>query len=435
MFPSYLTSDFEVVRNPARCTNCRICEKQCANGVHSYNAELKAMVSDETKCVDCLRCVTYCPTRALKIVKNDCCFRENENWTSNTIKEIYKQADSGGVLLSSMGNPKPLPVYWDRILINASQVTNPPIDPLREPMETKVFLGKKPTEIKRNPDGSLDTKLSPQLELAMPVMFSAMSYGSISYNAHKSLAKAAELLGICYNTGEGGLHEDFYCFGENTVVQVASGRMDATLESAMNYGYDLYNNGLIIDRSLFDWSEQPQFMGEKKELYYIVGAWAVQSNPDTWTTKIDPANLGIAPVPSPAGSENYIGATLDGWCLCKGAANPEGVALFAECNLLANKDPDAIAIGDQKSRDDFGWSDELIEINKEINAAAKANPVVDLATGVSSDVASLTTDGGDEIGLRAAYHGVDWATNREEISAVVSTLVEEADSELQSLVG
>ena len=123
-----------------------------------------------------------------------------------------------------MGNPKPLPVYWDRILINASQVTNPPIDPLREPMETKVFLGKKPTAIKRNPDGSLDTKLPPQLELAMPVMFSAMSYGSISYNAHKSLAKAAELLGICYNTGEGGLHEDFYCFGENTVVQVASGR-------------------------------------------------------------------------------------------------------------------------------------------------------------------------------------------------------------------
>ena len=88
MFPSYLTSDFEVVRNPARCTNCRICEKQCANGVHSYNAELKAMVSDEIKCVDWLRCVTYCPTRALKIVKNDCCFRENENWTSNTIKEI-----------------------------------------------------------------------------------------------------------------------------------------------------------------------------------------------------------------------------------------------------------------------------------------------------------------------------------------------------------
>ena len=124
-----------------------------------------------------------------------------------------------------MGNPKPLPVYWDRMLINASQVTNPPIDPLREPMETKVFLGKKPaSDPAGRPREALITELTPQLELSMPVMFSAMSYGSISYNAHESLARAAEALGIYYNTGEGGLHEDFYRYGANTIVQVASGR-------------------------------------------------------------------------------------------------------------------------------------------------------------------------------------------------------------------
>lgn len=102
-----------------------------------------------------------------------------------------------------MGDPKPQPVYFDKILINASQVTNPPIDPLREPMETRVFLGKKPNGIKRLPDGRIDTLLPPQISLSMPVMFSAMSYGSISYNAHAALAKAAEKLGICYNTGRG----------------------------------------------------------------------------------------------------------------------------------------------------------------------------------------------------------------------------------------
>ena len=182
------------------------------------------MVSDESRCVNCQRCVSLCPTRALKIVKSDCTFRENANWHDDTIKEIYKQAYSGGVLLSSMGNPAPFPVYWDKILINASQVTNPSIDPLREPMETKVFLGKKPGKIEREQDGKLKFDLPPQLELSMPVMFSAMSYGSISYNAHKSLATAAEKLGVYYNTGEGGLHEDFYGYGENTIVQVASGR-------------------------------------------------------------------------------------------------------------------------------------------------------------------------------------------------------------------
>ena len=224
MAVNYIVPEFEVIRDQDRCISCRVCERQCANDVHSFDSDSKLMLSDETKCVDCQRCVSLCPTHALKIVENDCVFRKIANWQAPLIKEVYKQAASGGVLLSSMGNPNPLPVYWDRILINASQVTNPSIDPLREPMETRVFLGKKPSKIKRNADGSLDTTLPPQLVLETPVMFSAMSYGSISYNAHESLARASHELGIFYNTGEGGLHEDFYKYGPNTIVQVASGR-------------------------------------------------------------------------------------------------------------------------------------------------------------------------------------------------------------------
>ena len=168
--------------------------------------------------------MAHCPTSALKFIKSDHTFKENAYWSGRAISEIYRQAESGGVLLSSMGNPNPLPVYWDRILINASQVTNPSIDPLREPMETKTFLGQKPEKIKRDTSGRIVTETTPQLELSVPIMFSAMSYGSISYNAHESLARAATKLGILYNTGEGGLHEDFYQYGKNTIVQVASGR-------------------------------------------------------------------------------------------------------------------------------------------------------------------------------------------------------------------
>ena len=220
----YIQPDYEVVRNKELCIKCKVCVRQCANKVHMYDEKRDVLYVDNSKCVNCHRCVTLCPAKALKIVKTDHCFKPSANYTEDIIKDIYRQADTGGVLLSSMGTPKSYPVYWDKILLNASQVTNPSIDPLREPMEIRTYLGKKPEEIRYLPDGSIETEKYPNLELKVPIMFSAMSYGSISKNAHLALAKAAETLGTFYNTGEGGLHEDLYKYGPNTIVQVASGR-------------------------------------------------------------------------------------------------------------------------------------------------------------------------------------------------------------------
>lgn len=216
--------DYLVERDENRCIKCEVCAKQCANEVHKLDTDLDRMIADESKCVNCHRCVALCPTRALKIKVNDLEFKPNANWTASAIREVYKQAQSGGVLLSGMGNPKPYPIYWDKMLINASQVTNPSIDPLREPMETGVMLGRKPEKLEFDENGNLKTKMPPQVKLNVPVMFSAMSFGSISRNAHESLARAATELGIMYNTGEGGLAKEFYKYGPNTIVQIASGR-------------------------------------------------------------------------------------------------------------------------------------------------------------------------------------------------------------------
>ncbi len=207
---------------------------------------------------------------------------------------------------------------------------------------------------------------------------------------------------------------------------------DATVEKAMNYQYDLYTNGLVFPREQFAWAEQPSFMGEGRQLFYICGAWTVQAAPETWSTAIDPEDLGLAPVPSPADSDPWQGATLGGYALCKGAQNPEGVALFAECQILGSNDESAVAISDRKAMDDYGWSQELIDKNKAINEIARQYPIVDLAAGCSTDIASLTTDGGDTIGLRAALHGVDWATNREAIADTVIMLVDEVDQNVKA---
>jgi len=226
---SLLTPEFIVERNDERCIRCQVCVRQSANLVHTHDQEEDRIVADDSKCVNCHRCVVLCPTRALTIRRNPLEFKENALWTASAIREIYKQAETGGILLTGMGNDRPYPVYWDRMLLNASQVTNPSIDPLREPMELKTMLGRKP-EVLRVEDGKIKEKLPPQINLEIPVMFSAMSFGSISFNACQALAMAASEVGIMYNTGEGGLHKDLRKYGKNTIVQVASGRFGVDVD-------------------------------------------------------------------------------------------------------------------------------------------------------------------------------------------------------------
>lgn len=215
---------YRVLRDDDLCTKCGACERSCSNGVHRTTAP-GALAADHAACVNCQRCVMMCPVRAIAITRWPQVDSGSANWTLEYMQDIAKQAQTGGVLLASMGTPKPYPIYWDHLLLNASQVTNPSIDPLREPMETRVFLGGRPGVLKVNErDRTIIAGMPPQLKLDVPLMFSAMSFGSVSLNAQKALAMAAEELGTYFNTGEGGLHKDLERYGDHVVVQVASGR-------------------------------------------------------------------------------------------------------------------------------------------------------------------------------------------------------------------
>ncbi len=222
---TYLPSRFLVERDEDRCIRCKVCVNQCSFDTHSYDAEDDKIRSNEANCVGCHRCVLFCPTHAITIKKTELDYRENQNWRPEIIEDIIKQAETGGVLLTGMGDDTGQRVYWDHLVLNASQVTNPSIDPLREPMELTTYIGRKPDRVEVGGDGvSLLTDIAPQVKLDVPMMFSAMSYGAISLNVQESLARAATEMGTMWNTGEGGLHPSLYKYGKNTIVQVASGR-------------------------------------------------------------------------------------------------------------------------------------------------------------------------------------------------------------------
>ena len=222
---SQIPPEFTVNIDYDRCRRCRRCVMNCSFGCMQFKDKV---VPDHKKCVACHRCVTFCPESAITISKNELAYKESANWTPEMRQNILKQAETGGILLSGMGNPRPQQILWDHMLIDACQVTNPSIDPLREPMELRTYLGRKPNHLNftRDENGEIDleTTLQPQVKLDIPIVFAAMSYGALSLNAHKALAMAAKKSGTLMNTGEGGLHTDLYPYASNITVQVASGR-------------------------------------------------------------------------------------------------------------------------------------------------------------------------------------------------------------------
>jgi glutamate synthase domain-containing protein 2 len=230
---SFLFPEFQVIRDEDRCDQCRGCERQCSFEAHRYDELADRLISDDSKCSGCQRCVIFCPKDALFVQPTLSCYRPNASWSREKIEDLKKQAETGGVLLTGCGNDKPFRIYWDHMVLNASQVTNPSLDPLREPMELRTFLGAKPDflEVRADDDAEIETQIAPNLVVETPILFSAMSFGAISYQAFKSLAMAALESGTFFNTGEGGLPREMREeYGACAIVQVASGRFGIDAE-------------------------------------------------------------------------------------------------------------------------------------------------------------------------------------------------------------
>jgi glutamate synthase domain-containing protein 2 len=232
--PSY----FKINIDRELCKKCKRCTNHCSYGALFFNGE--RIVPDNSKCVACQRCVVMCPASAIKVVQNESFLPPHGNYTRRIRNIIWAQSGDGGVLLSATGNDRPIRNIFDDLLLDACQVTNPAIDPLREKIETKVFFGRKPNKLEFIQDSgesekvSLKTEFMPNFEIDMPIMVGHMSLGSISYNACMAIYQAAKELNILAGSGEGGLHPDFYEYGPNIITEIASGRFGVDINYLHN---------------------------------------------------------------------------------------------------------------------------------------------------------------------------------------------------------
>ena len=226
--------EFKVEIDYDKCHKCGRCVQQCGWGVYSFN---ERPIPDDTKCRACHRCVTYCPAHCITIKKNDLALRDNANWSLGAAQERVapgrvRRRDAHRAWATTSPT-RTSSTIWSS---TRARSRTRPSTRCASRWSCAPTSAASPTRSRSSPTATAATgsrrarAWRNNIELDTPIIFSPMSYGSVSLNVHKSLAMAAERCGILMNTGEGGLHADLYPYQDNVIVQVASGRFGVNPE-------------------------------------------------------------------------------------------------------------------------------------------------------------------------------------------------------------
>lgn len=212
--------------------------------------------------------------------------------------------------------------------------------------------------------------------------------------------------------------------------QVVNNVMDPNLARVQELFREMYNAGVNFPRAEFNWKEHPEKIGEGTTLFYPVGSWQLYE-PDI-SAFGERGDIMFVPMPRDENADAwYLSAAggLDAYAMCKGAPNPEAVAAFITCKLIANSDESVEEINDNKRREDYGWTDEMIEMFNYTSDLTNEHPVVDFYAAVNADVYELLHNPIKD----ASYNGTDWYQTREERNGAVQALVDELNEKLKSM--
>jgi glutamate synthase domain-containing protein 2 len=115
---------------------------------------------------------------------------ESAGYDRRIIDYIQHAAATGLYEIRGLGAKRRVPHFDDLVFLGAS-ASRYPLEGYREKCSTKTILG---TRYAAKP-----------VELAMPITFAGMSFGSLSANVKEALGRAASDLGTSTTTGDGGM--------------------------------------------------------------------------------------------------------------------------------------------------------------------------------------------------------------------------------------
>ena len=135
-------------------------------------------------------------------------------------------------------------------------------------------------------------------------------------------------------------------------------------------------------------------------------------------------NAFFVPMPKdPEADEYYVPTGMDAFVMVKGGQNPEGVAKYLDCKRYTLLNDKVRSIADEQMVEDYGWSQDMIDMKDSMQSLAEENPVYDFSKGVSADCGEIL-----DINLRNCARGL-WACNvtYDSIFSAVEQIIKEVN--------
>lgn len=196
---------------------------------------------------------------------------------------------------------------------------------------------------------------------------------------------------------------------------------DPAMERVQDYMYDLNQTGCIaIGVGDYGWTDHPEFVGEGKVLFYPVGLYTFYTDAEDWKAQFGEDAFFVPMPKDPNADDYYVPVGMEAYTLIKGASNPEGVARYLDCKRFTILDEGTKALADKQFKEDYGWTDEMVEMQKSMQELADENPFLDISTGISTDCGNLL-----DSNLRLSSKGTPWNETYEAIYATLDTYLEE----------
>ena len=200
---------------------------------------------------------------------------------------------------------------------------------------------------------------------------------------------------------------------------------DPMIEQVQRFMYNMKKQDLPFPKSEYGWQIHPENIGNGKTLFYPCGIWAlyVTDLSDFGETE----DIRFVPMPAcPYADAHYLPTAINGFTLCSGAENPEGVAAYLDCLMICRDNEVATKIEQEQIFEYYQWTDEMYDMLLKTRELTEQHPVIEFYTAVNDTVNDLVNNP-----IKETYNaGIAWSETKESIKFAVQAELDSFNKKL-----